>query len=446
MSQISRTISFLKRNGIFPTLYAMMERLGWFGPDPDQLRANQYSGPVNMAEATRMDAGDLAKRQQMSGLKWAKEYRFSIVVPAYETKEDYLKQMMDSVCVQTYPKWQLVIADASATDKVKRVVETYSDDRICYMPLKENKGISENTNEALKKADGDYIGLLDHDDMLHPNALYEIASLLQTMDYEMVYTDEDKINEDGSIRFEPNFKPDFNLDFLLSNNYICHFTVLSRALMEKLSFRPTYDGAQDYDLFLQAVYEIERESYELYKKQTKLPLNGEFQAYIPYAKDVMRQKIGHVPKVLYHWRAHMASTADNPESKRYAYEAGKRALEQFAAQNGWQVSVNHTRHLGFYEIVYEPDIFTVRKDVMAVCGKVVRRGRIVQGPVVDGKELFVGMNSRYSGYLHKAALKLDADWKSEKLSCVRWREDRSFSEAEKDKGRIVYLPDFIVRK
>ncbi len=423
MSQISRTISFWKRNGFVSTFRAVTERLGLFGADQDQVRADAYKASAeNAKEPTRSVT---PKELRML----TKEYRFSIVVPAYETNPEFFSEMVSSVCRQTYPNWQLVIADASKTDVLEKQMADYEDERICYVRLKENRGISENTNEALKYADGDYIGLLDHDDLLHPDALAEVALLLEKEDYAMVYTDEDKVSADGAFHFEPNFKPDFNFDFFLSNNYICHFTVLRRDLMEKLAFRPAFNGAQDYDLFLQAVYELDRE-------------NSLAEAYIPYAADYMKSRIGHVPKILYHWRAHMASTAENPESKRYAYEAGKRALENFAAKNEWNVSVEHTKHLGFYEITYLPDIFTVRRDVAGVCGKAVLFGRITAGPVVDGKELFLGMNARYGGYMHKAALKLDADSAPER--CLRYRDGLD-DIAGRENYRLVYLPDFVVR-
>ncbi len=438
MSQISRTVSFLKRNGVVPTVYAAMERMGWFGADPDQIRANRYG---ETAERTKEPTRTVTPKELR---KLTKEYRFSIVVPAYETNETYYREMINSVCRQSYPNWQLVIADASKSDKLEKMMTEYTDERICYARLKDNKGISENTNEALKHADGDYIGLLDHDDLLHPDALAEIAMLLENTKYEMVYTDEDKVSGDGTVHFEPNFKPDFNFDFLLSNNYICHFTVLSKSLMESLTFRPAFNGAQDYDLFLQAVYELEcrrrddfliLEEEEGQKREVK-------ETYIPYEGDYLKRKIGHVPKVLYHWRAHMASTSDNPESKRYAYEAGIRALENFAAKNEWNVSVEHTRHLGFYRIQYKPDIFQVRPDVTAVCGKKVRFGKVVAGPVVDGRELFAGMNEKYSGYMHKAVLTFEAEDADE--ACIRRRDEETLS-SRTGGGRMVYLPEFTVR-
>ena len=188
MGQMRKAVSFFRRNGFLPTVLAATERLGWFGADSEQIRANKYS---ETAEKTKEPTRTITPKELRS---ITKEYRFSIVVPAYETDVTYFKEMVDSVCRQTYPLWQLVIADASKSDKLEEVMAEYGDERICYVRLKDNKGISENTNEAVKHATGDYIGLLDHDDLLHPDALAEVALLLDTCDYEMIYTDEDKVN------------------------------------------------------------------------------------------------------------------------------------------------------------------------------------------------------------------------------------------------------------
>ena len=137
------------------------------------------------------------------------------------------------------------------------MAQGYEDDRICYVHLPLNEGISKNTNEAFQYAKGEYVGFLDHDDLLAPEALHEVVRALGECDYDLVYTDEDKVSADLTRRFEPNFKPDFNLDLLLSNNYICHFTVIKSALFQKILFRHDYDGAQDYDLFLRVLLGIE---------------------------------------------------------------------------------------------------------------------------------------------------------------------------------------------
>lgn len=152
---------------------------------------------------------------------------FSILVPTYRTPENYLREMIDSVLAQTYGSFELILADASGDESVKQVVDTYEDKRIRYIRLAENKGISGNTNEALKHATGLYTGLLDHDDLLTPDALYENAMAIaearsRGIRPQLLYSDEDKCDENGENYFCPHKKEEFNLDLILSNNYICH--------------------------------------------------------------------------------------------------------------------------------------------------------------------------------------------------------------------------------
>jgi len=222
----------------------------------------------------------------------------SVLVPAYETPEPFLRQMIESVLSQSYSHLELCIADGSPGDGVQKIVESYGekDSRIRYQRLSENRGISENTNEALAMATGEYIGLLDHDDLLLPGALFEVVKALnEAGGADAVYTDEDKVNMDLTHHFQPHFKPDFNLEYLRSNNYICHFFVVKRELACQVGgFQREFDGAQDHDFIFRCTEQA--------------------------------GKVLHIPKVLYSWRCHEASTASNPESKRYAYEAGKRAV------------------------------------------------------------------------------------------------------------------------
>ena len=332
--------------------------------------------------------------------------------------------MIDSVLGQSYKKLQLVLADASASDRVERVAKTYRDDRLTYFRLQENAGISHNTNEALAHATGEYIGLLDHDDLLCKDALAYMMQRLEEQDYLFLYTDEDKIDQTGTTVFEPNWKPDFNLDYLLSNNYICHFSAIRADLMKKLQFRSSYDGAQDYDLFLRTVYEIGKEG----------PKDTEGRLLYPQA--YMDRKIAHIPQICYHWRAHLGSTADNPQSKLYAYEAGKRALEDFARQNGWQAEICHTKHLGFYRIDWK-DIFAQRPDVMAVCSNECRRGRVTESGTLQGakygEHVFAGLKKHYSGYLHRASMTVDVTDPPPQKTVYR-------KDAEQKQGRIIYLP------
>lgn len=263
------------------------------------------------------------KRQRKSKLSPAP--LISVVVPAYKTPRLFLCQMMDSLLAQTYANWELCIANGSPEDEeMAGVLESYAarDSRIRFRNLKENLGIAENTNAAFSMAKGEFVGLLDHDDLLSPNTLYEIALALSKEPLtDVVYTDEDKVTTDLSEHFQPHLKPDFNLDLLRSNNYICHFFVVRRSIVEKTGgFRREFDGAQDYDFIFRCVEQA--------------------------------RKVAHVPEILYHWRTHKASTADNPASKMYAFDAGKRAIEAHLNRTKTRGVVSHTPDLGFYRVQY----------------------------------------------------------------------------------------------
>ena len=173
--------------------------------------------------------------------------QISIVVPVYNTPELFLKDMILSVRLQTYSNWELCIANASPDNEIVKGILTKAqkkDKRILVVDVPENGGISENTNQALQIATGEYIGLLDHDDLLARNTLYEcVVKLNEEHNVDIVYTDEDKISSDSKRHFEPNFKPDFNLDLLRSNNYICHFFIAKRKLiMDVGGFRAQFKG------------------------------------------------------------------------------------------------------------------------------------------------------------------------------------------------------------
>ena len=257
--------------------------------------------------------------------KWKNPPLISVAVPAYRTPPGFLEQMILSVKEQTYPHWELCIVNASrGEDGMEQVLGRYAggDERIRVKNLEENLGIAGNTNEALEMARGEFVGLLDHDDLLAPQALFRIAEAL-TADpqADAVYTDEDKVTTDLSEHFQPHFKPDFNLDLLRSNNYITHFFVVrTRLAREAGGFRREFDGAQDYDFIFRCTEGA--------------------------------KKVLHVPEVLYHWRTHKASTADNPASKMYAFEAGKRAIEVHLARCGQEGTVSLRKDLGFYRVEY----------------------------------------------------------------------------------------------
>ena len=256
----------------------------------------------------------------------------SIVVPTYQTPIPFLKDMIDSVRKQSYEKWELCIADGSLNGdendtkviRVREELNRYSmeDKRIKVVYLEENQGIAENTNQALALATGEYIGLFDHDDMLTPDALYEIVKAINDYDYDVLYTDEDKISEDSHDYKKPVFKPDYSPELLCANNYITHFFVAKKSIVDRLEgFRKEYDGSQDYDFIFRCV--------ELAKK------------------------VGHVSKVLYHWRMHGGSVAGNPTSKMYAYDAGKKAIQSHYERVGIQANVEHMERLGLYHTEYK---------------------------------------------------------------------------------------------
>ena len=276
-----RALGYFRRNGISAAAWAVAERL-W---QEMQQKGYRYEPPGQ----------DVLLRQRSEAESWENPPLLSVVVPAYETPPDFLRALLGSMREQTWPHWELVVADAGNTDTVRRIVEEQKDIRIRYLKLSENLGIAENTNEALKAVRGTYTGLLDHDDLLAPDALYEMACAMKKSEERgitpvLLYSDEDKCDGGGQNFYEPHRKPDFNLDLLLSNNYICHFLMMRTDVFRSLKERSCYEGAQDYDLVLRAAAGV---------------LSGEQEAaYV------------HVPKVLYHWRCHETSTASNPESKR----------------------------------------------------------------------------------------------------------------------------------
>ena len=265
---------------------------------------------------------------------------FSFVIPVYRPKEEFLRRLLDSILSQTYPHFEVCLADASdyrtfhkeiGKKSPKEVLEEYSqrDHRIRFQVLEENEGISGNTNRAIRMAEGDFIVFSDHDDELAPNALYEVVTAIDAHpEAELLYSDEDKIDFASAYYFEPNFKPDYSPEFLTAVNYICHLLIAKRSLLESVAEvdetgekryeRKEYDGAQDYDLILrlsEAAEKIEKEE-GLSKEAEKEREEALFTS----------STIIHIPKVLYHWRSHQLSTAQNPEAKLYAFTAGERAV------------------------------------------------------------------------------------------------------------------------
>lgn len=266
-------------------------------------------------------------RREQERAKFKKKIKFSVIVPLYNTPKELLTEMIESVQAQTYKDWELCLADGSDDEHsfVGEMVADYmkKDKRIVYKKLTENKGISENTNACLEMATGDYLALFDHDDLLHPEALYKYMEVICDKDADFIYCDEDKFTHLGEGFYDANFKPDFAPDNLRSNNYICHFTVFSRKLYEQVGgFRKEFDGSQDHDIILRLTEKAEH--------------------------------IVHIPLILYHWRISDASVASDPYAKPYTIKAGINAVSEHLERVGLKGTVESSPiHPNIYRIRYE---------------------------------------------------------------------------------------------
>ena len=250
--------------------------------------------------------------------------KISILVPMYNTPIEFFSELIDYMLNQTYKNWELCLEDGSPEKNTEIETICKKDKRIKYNYTGNNRGISGNTNEALRRATGDYIALLDHDDLLPYNCLFEVVKAInEDPTIEFIYTDEDKFTTMDKPRFDPHFKPDFAIDTLRTNNYICHFSVFRRDIMEKLGGeRSEYDGAQDYDLILH---------------MTEIAKN-----------------IKHIPKILYHWRVHDLSTSKaGGDAKPYAFEMGIKVLTDHLKRVGLDGEVRHGATFDSYEVEYK---------------------------------------------------------------------------------------------
>lgn len=268
----------------------------------------EYKNRVNSTELYELwlekEIKEKAKKEKIIENKRLFSPRFSILIPTYNTNVGYLKDCIDSVINQSYQEWEIcIVDDASGSSDTKDVLRNYAqiDNRIKVHFNESNQHISKSTNFAYGMSSGDYILLLDHDDMLAGEALLELVyEINQNIECDLFYSDEDHINVDGE-RKEPFFKPDWSPTLLLSQNYIGHLVCIKRSLMETIGgFRIGYEGAQDYDLMLRA--------------------------------SLAARSIKHIPKILYHWREHPNSTASNSSSKPYAHVAGQKALQDFVGK------------------------------------------------------------------------------------------------------------------
>ena len=267
----------------------------------------------NFGERFYLTGEERLKQEQTM---FQKKIKFSILVPLYNTPLKFLEEMIESVRMQTYKVWELCLADGS--DAGHRNVEKYclslqkKDARIRYKNLEKNSGISENTNACIEISTGEYIGLFDHDDLLHPSALYEMMCAIEKENPDFLYTDEATFEKVVTNIITAHFKPDYAVDTLRGNNYICHFSVFKRSLLTEAGwFRKEYDGSQDHDLILRLTAKA--------------------------------KKVYHIPKLLYYWRSHPASVAADINSKTYAIDAGKRAVKDSIEACGEKVTVESSK-------------------------------------------------------------------------------------------------------
>lgn len=270
-----------------------------------------------------------AERKKEETTVFPKDVTFSILVPLYNTPERFLREMIESVTAQTYGKWELCLADGSddAHAFVGRICQEYrqKDSRIKYQKLAKNEGISGNTNECYKMATGNYIALFDHDDLLHPCVLFAYMQAICEKDADYIYCDEatfkgNSINHMITLHFKPDFAP----DNLLANNYICHFSVFARELLQgEELFRSQFDGSQDHDMILRLTAK---------------------------AKHIV-----HVPRILYYWRSHKGSVASSIDAKTYAIDAAKGAIADHLTKLGYRnFEIESTRAFAtIFRIKYE---------------------------------------------------------------------------------------------
>ena len=270
-----------------------------------------------------------AERKKEETTVFPKDVTFSILVPLYNTPERFLREMIESVTAQTYGKWELCLADGSddAHAFVGRICQEYrqKDSRIKYQKLAKNEGISGNTNECYKMATGNYIALFDHDDLLHPCVLFAYMQAICEKDADYIYCDEatfkgNSINHMITLHFKPDFAP----DNLLANNYICHFSVFARELLQgEELFRSQFDGSQDHDMILRLTAK---------------------------AKHIV-----HVPRILYYWRSHKGSVASSIDAKTYAIDAAKGAVADHLTKIGYRnFEIESTRAFAtIFRIKYE---------------------------------------------------------------------------------------------
>lgn len=313
---LRRGYNYLKANGVKKSLLKLKNKI-----KRRKYMSNQSVDYLDYVKNNKLSIRTIEKQRSA---KFNYMPKISIVIPMYNTKFSYFVELIDSINNQTYQNFEVCLADSSKIPdvQIQKYIQELNSNKIVYKNISQNLGISENTNVAISLSTGDYVAFCDHDDVISINALYEVVKAINSSDADFIYTDED-ILENG-IRKNPHFKPDFSPDLLTSYNYICHLCVVKRKLLDEVGLlNKEFDGAQDYDFVLRATEK---------------------------AKNIV-----HIPKVLYHWRAHETSTSYSSSAKEYVYMAGKRAIEEHFKRINIKAKV---------EILDEPGRYRVKYDVI----------------------------------------------------------------------------------
>ena len=313
---LRRGYNYLKANGVKKSLLKLKNKV--------KRRKDMSNQSVDYLDYVKNNKLSIRTIEKQRSARFDYMPKISIVIPMYNTKFSYFVELIDSINNQTYQNFEVCLADSSKIPdvQIQKYIQELSSNKIVYKNISQNLGISENTNVAISFSTGDYVAFCDHDDVISIDALYEVVKAINSSDADFIYTDED-ILENG-IRKNPHFKPDFSPDLLTSYNYICHLCVVKRKLFDEVGLlNKEFDGAQDYDFVLRATEK---------------------------AKNIV-----HIPKVLYHWRAHETSTSYNSSAKEYVYMAGKRAIEEHFKRINIKAKV---------EILDEPGRYRVKYDVI----------------------------------------------------------------------------------
>lgn len=367
----------------------------------------------NWFEKNKPKKSDLLDQKRKSS-QFKYQPKISIITPVYNPPVKWFKSCINSVLEQSYQNWELCIADDKSTDpEIKKVINFYSkkDSRIKTVFRSKNGHISEASNSALQIATGNYIALLDHDDDLSPNALFEVVSFInKSPDIDLVYSDEDMLELSGK-HVNPSFKPDWSLDMFLSTNYLCHFTVIRRSLVNKIGgFRKGFEGSQDYDLFLRI---IEKTKY-----------------------------VYHIPKILYHWRRIPNSTATNYSVKSYANQASLTALNDYLKRNKINAKAVNGIQPGIFRIKYKikenplvniiiptkDKVFFLKECIDSILSKTTYKNYKIM--IID------------TGSIENETSDFYKTIKNKKISILNWKKDFNYSlvnnfGAQKAKGKYL---------